>query len=568
MYKIAIVQLATIFAVFATCYCQFLCSCDLYRNVCETNCCCDNDCISIQHFSECKQEPAVVDSTLCTYKQVDYFMGLVVISTVSNGNFFCVQTANLDRSSYISKDCAAESCFADLLTPQYSYVDKTSAAEISASLTSYVIGDSISVEYNNGIAGSLSVPAPSGISNVCSEDGVVEFLRSSTTICTRTASSVNDICSSVNVRPETYYDGILVLPTPSSSELLNISLDLCTYYGANSTCPVPTYNTTTDTCYGAVSSVTYTILVNGSGFIQLISSAIALKTVQSTDLPLQQRFTVDFVTAETNDTSFEFSGMPGYIVGKPLRAAVFPTNSSASMNVDPSAGLSLIHPDSTGLCISSAGLQRLPLHFGQDQKSGCRFLLSSGQLCSSIQKTILFALEESTLLASGLQVYVGALGNSTPQASPESPGDYVPGFVPVITQDTTAQDETTTIDDGCNNLIVGSSYKVLYAKAGDLHDPQSVITGVQYVYETLNLKFPSFLSPASSYSLEITSSVSFIDTSTPSSPVYAQLQPITVDLGDDFFFPFTNHASRLHTTHKLFVFYTICAYFLVDYILN
>ena len=219
------------------------------------------------------------------------------------------------------------------------------------------------------------------------------------------------------------------------------------------------------------------------------------------------------------------------------------------MNINPNVGLSLIQPDSSGHCSLSSGQQRLPLLFGQDQRTGCKITISSGQLCTSIRKYILFALEGSTFLVSGLQVYVGALGNATTVQNTLDSTGYVPGFVPVIAQDVTSSEQVdgATIDNSCDNMVVGAHFKVLYSEVGELSNSQSVITGIHYTYETIkSLKYPSFLSTSTGYSIEIVSSVTYVDVSDPSKAVYAQLQPITIDLGDDFFFPFTNHAAHSH----------------------
>lgn len=190
---------------------QFLCGCDRQRGLCETDCCCDQDCPSTELFSRCQDSPRVDDSTLCSYQQVLYdpTTNQAVVTQVSNPNFFCVQTPNVDRSSYLPVDCAGDSTCLNT-APRYSYIDGTSTTAAS-SAASYAVGDPIAVEYSNDAAGSLSLPSSSGSSGFCQEPGsVASFLRSSVATCSRTAASLTELCvNTPGTQAQTYLNFVL-----------------------------------------------------------------------------------------------------------------------------------------------------------------------------------------------------------------------------------------------------------------------------------------------------------------------------------------------------------------------
>ncbi|GFR83871.1 tectonic-1-like [Elysia marginata] len=100
-------------------------------------------------------------------------------------------------------------------------------------------------------------------------------------------------------------------------------------------------------------------------------------------------------------------------------------------------------------------------------------------------------------------------------------------------------------------LSLGANIQILYANTGALANPQAKIIGVSYVYDAPQIILYQCTGalcqpgqPSLSRTVEISTSVTFIDVSDPPVGVEGQYPTVPARLPYDFFYPFTDAAPR------------------------
>jgi len=546
---------------------QIICSCDITKDVCDVNCCCDSDCSSSERltFDHCKSISYSPDKIFCKYEKLSYdqFNQPLLSTQFNNFSLRCLINANYDYMSFILPDCSTSECFVSS-SSSFSYDNSFKTNELKKENFSY--GDYILANFGTS-SGYFTVPT-SFINRQC-KNNPVKYLVDQTSTCTRSILSVVDSCTTYDfLQPSFYYENITISDvrlTLSSCILLNINVSCDSY---------PTLSE--GTCQGVVKTVQYTIISTQPGKITEIKYDIVLDSI-SEATNFEQKFIIKHIVYEENELvndnatelraisedlnyvegTIKFSGMPGYLYGKPLIGLTYSSNSSIELTGKPGVSLTLMKPDSTGSCISSLGENYLPLLFGIDTQTQCKLSFNSKSLCKALLDYILYVFEGSNLLGKKEPVYIAAYGNFTPSFDNVISEDVVPliksGVVPNY-------DESLSVVDGCPGMIVGAHYTVAFAKVGNQENPQIKIVGVKYSYQVLNtLNLPCFDTSCldKDHTIPLSMSVNFVDVSEEKTPVNAVLVPIVIPFPDDFLFPFFNKASTSFDRFYLTSFITL-----------
>ncbi|XP_042817457.1 tectonic-2 isoform X3 [Panthera tigris] len=184
-----------------------------------------------------------------------------------------------------------------------------------------------------------------------------------------------------------------------------------------------------------------------------------------------QRFTVKFLSYNSGDEK-EFSGNPGYQLGKPVRAL----NANRVNNV---TTLHLWQSAGRGLCTSATFK---PILFGENALSGCLLEVGTSENCTQLREN---AVE---LLDSLIQAtHVAMRGNS----NYNDPSD---GWVEIIRADApdtdTGADPSVSVNGICTDIPARLNVRILSSDAGAVEGiTQQEILGIETRLSLVNWQF-------------------------------------------------------------------------------
>ncbi|XP_060468075.2 tectonic-2 isoform X8 [Panthera onca] len=186
---------------------------------------------------------------------------------------------------------------------------------------------------------------------------------------------------------------------------------------------------------------------------------------------MTQRFTVKFLSYNSGDEK-EFSGNPGYQLGKPVRAL----NANRVNNV---TTLHLWQSAGRGLCTSATFK---PILFGENALSGCLLEVGTSENCTQLREN---AVE---LLDSLIQAtHVAMRGNS----NYNDPSD---GWVEIIRADApdtdTGADPSVSVNGICTDIPARLHVRILSSDAGAVEGiTQQEILGIETRLSLVNWQF-------------------------------------------------------------------------------
>ncbi|XP_043413315.1 tectonic-2 isoform X8 [Prionailurus bengalensis] len=186
---------------------------------------------------------------------------------------------------------------------------------------------------------------------------------------------------------------------------------------------------------------------------------------------MTQRFTVKFLSYNSGDEK-EFSGNPGYQLGKPVRAL----NANRVNNV---TTLHLWQSAGRGLCTSATFK---PILFGENALSGCLLEVGTSENCTQLREN---AVE---LLDSLIQAtHVAMRGNS----NYNDPSD---GWVEIIRADApdtdTGADPSVSVNGICTEIPARLNVRILSSDAGAVEGiTQQEILGIETRLSLVNWQF-------------------------------------------------------------------------------
>ncbi|XP_077604111.1 tectonic-2 isoform X1 [Crocuta crocuta] len=206
---------------------------------------------------------------------------------------------------------------------------------------------------------------------------------------------------------------------------------------------------------------------------------------------MTQRFTVKFLSYNSGDEK-EFSGNPGYQLGKPVRAL----NTNRVNNV---TSLHLWQPAGRGLCTSATFK---PILFGENALSGCLLEVGISENCTQLRENA------AELLDSLIQAtHVAMRGNS----DYNDPSD---GWLEIIRADApdSGADPSVSVNGICTDIPARLSVRILISDAGAVEGiTQQEILGIETRLSFVNWQFQCGLSCEDKADLfPVSASVQFI----------------------------------------------------------
>lgn len=542
------------------------CNCDLTRDVCDVNCCCDPDCSSNDRltFTTCTTSTTTSsDSRSCVTTGIIFTSNTPSYRTIIQNGLFCVYIDNnVARNYYEIPRQVQDNVTFNSLAFKYGKTLSSEAATPIAATSYYRVGDRLKAIYNDSVIGILSLPK-SLFSDVCDDRNPVRFYLNDVSQCNRYIKDLMQECSASSFLSATsYYQNIRVAKLPSAlntsgnvvsistNDLVNINVStsiLCIdeSTGFSSLCPYtlvpsPIYHRSNNSCSNVLKELTYNILTNGNlGIVQLsVTLTLSNLDIRKTNATyFRQKFSVSY-TNNANANIFRRSGNPGYVVDQPLLAGKVgidaANNQIISYSSESRGFLTVVSPTASGFCVSEQ-IDRTPIRFGKNIRSGCILSVTLNNLtnnCQLIREQILNA-----LIGTDNPTRVAMYGNS----AVENVSDWVTILRQNVPQ--TPSNELISSTGICPNVVMGIHIRVLWSYTGSLANPQAKVIGVSISYDDpRNLAYQCVGSSCESSSdvqkYEITTTVSFVDVSEKPASELRSPPRVEVKMPYDFFYPF------------------------------
>ncbi|CAM5162197.1 unnamed protein product [Eretmochelys imbricata] len=478
-----------------------LCVCDLSVAQCDVNCCCDPDCSASDFslFTTCSVHIVTGDSQLCTQEAAIYSINVAAhpperifkLVDQNNPSIFCIHATNYKQAlSFIPPEMPTSQNF-DSLLKQFEGV--TFSAESDVLLNTELDAQNFSdtnetARYEYGVPiqtadAFLRLPAPL-VSSQCSDANPAGFLVNQAVKCSRMINVGN--CNTTQALSMLFYTNSSILAVPKSSQLVNVTVQTITVQSLSGTRTLLNSsdvlllpkNLDNQVCINVVLGVSYSITYTDAGEITDAAVSFVLGTINTKMLPIQQSFEITFTQS---------------------------TNTHGQLTV--------LQSSSNQDCLAVEGV-RTPVLFGYNMISGCKLRITASTECQLLANIIL-----NVLKGQNFPEYVASFGNSQAQD--------VLDWVPIT--------HIQSSEQGLCQIPVSFEIEVKWTKYGSLMNPQAKIVNVSATVITTILAQTHF---GSERTIQIASSVTFIDVSTPAEPGYKAPPTIDAKLPFDFFFPF------------------------------
>ncbi|XP_053862433.1 tectonic-1 [Malaclemys terrapin pileata] len=511
-----------------------LCVCDLSVAQCDVNCCCDPDCSAADFslFTTCSVHIVTGDSQLCSQEAAIYSMDVAAhpperifkLVDQNNPSIFCIHATNYKQAlSFIPPEMPTSQNF-DSLLKQFEGVTFSAESDVLLNTESDAQNSSDANEtarYEYGVPvqtadAFLRLPAPL-VSSQCSDANPAGFLVNQAVKCSRMINVGN--CNTIQALSMLFYTNFSILAVPKSSQMVNVTVQTITIQSLSGTRSLlnssdvlllPMY-LDNQVCINVVLGVSYSITYTDAGEITAAAVSFVLGTINNTMLPIQQSFEITFT--QLNTKPVPLSGNPGYGIGLPLRAGFRPPGFGIIQSSNTYGQLTILQSSSNQDCLAGEGV-RTPVLFGYNTISGCKLRITASTECQLLANIIL-----NVLKGQNFPEYVASFGNSQAQD--------VLDWVPITLIQSSEQ--------GLCQIPVSFEIEVKWSKYGSLVNPQAKIVNVSATVITTLLAQTNF---GSERTIQIASSVTFIDVSTPAEPGYKAQPTIDAKLPFDFFFPF------------------------------
>ncbi|XP_052423776.1 tectonic-1 [Carassius gibelio] len=514
------------------------CLCDLQKGQCDRECCCDPDCSELALITDCTTETVSNEPRLCLQDSSVYTLGSTqeglssVPSTVQRDvdpDVSCIQSTKSEQGlSLPTPEVPTEENFDSVFGRFWGFFGRSS---VTNALQSPDMGNSSGYQYGEVIQTVnkteeqefFTFPASAGTAH-CLDANPAGFLKDQTSRCMRSFDLVQDCETLEALRLETYINFNIRSGKIQEAKVIGVEVAAITLQSLEGTqTPVdpadfasyiPVLLESGDICNNVVLQVKYTFKYSEAGEILNATASVLLGAIKSVMVPIQQEFQITFLQDILSTPGLQFSGNPGYVVGRPLVAGTR-TADGIVQSANPKGSLTILQNSGDQDCLSGS-FGRTPVLFGIDMVSGCTMKLSDGVNCSLVSEVILW-----TLKGQSFPDHVASFGNSLPQ----NLLDWV-------------QIQNQTIALGTQACSIPLSYhlEVKWTKYGTLVNPQAQIVSVMETILT-NTSSLALLTSANGL-LSVRSSVSFVDVSAPASPGFKVPPTIDAKLPFDFFFPF------------------------------
>ncbi|KAK5640330.1 hypothetical protein RI129_011141 [Pyrocoelia pectoralis] len=540
------------------------CTCNLHRQVCDLNCCCDKDC-SLEDkkvFSHCIHEININrDTSFCHYTDYVYVNNTPYQWEVNQNGLFCIVKTNLPTKRSVHTHQGITSFKQSQLQKR----DKRSWPDVEANMMdphftneSFVYGSDIWILKNKTLQ--KFELADSFMTNVCLIKSGIKYLQDFRSVCTQTDVSENN----AHLHIGTYFQNVSVISAPkflNVSEIMNCPKNVCLPIDVkecNENCSSLPSNTTTTcrfnstlnifNCRNVAQKIIYTFKHNGSNGFTAVELLLYLKDISyrpDAHFEFEQEFQANFFWHNSSlNYSQVLSGNPGYLIGKPvLIGTVNRTSSKIERAPDIFRENFLTFPTSrNSLCVLSEDLL-VASEFGYNMLLKCKLRKkietsnsTANNTCRQIQRTIFDYWPISSNVTAINKVF-GVFGNSNDTSdwvealSNKSPEEILNGTYGNFTSD-----NNTLI---CNNVTVTLKIDIFYARVSykSLLN-QNKIIGVTYSFGTLK-QFPFKIeSGYLDYEILIMEELMFYDVTSKQAEKFVDPPSFQIRLPYDFFYPF------------------------------
>ncbi|XP_045102927.1 tectonic-1-like [Portunus trituberculatus] len=577
------------------------CLCDLKVDVCDVNCCCDTDCSASDRlaFSHCLPRPSPTpEHRYCLQHKIVFSSTEEYKVEVDQGGLTCVLIDNLPHHAAHTPVKVARTLeeFEALQRrskafpwPETPLQRDSQDADTTPQDDRYNYGDSVWGYESDGVVVKMGLPTAI-IGSECQAQEDIQYLQDTRTACSRVLQGPKG-CHAPELSASTYLTLTVLSGAPTEPESVNTTEDLdnttttpptlentttippttpdtpaptpedtnktntieitpylCqTETNGEETCteveltdlPTPTY--TNSECTNTLHRLDYIFIHNGVEGMVEVRAMVRLGNTSVQGRLQRQEFSAKFVWEDSLDEEvFERSGRPGYVFGKPLLLGRVVENvteegevrSAISLDLDPTKWLTVLSPGSRGHCHS-----RTQVKFGIDMRSSCSLEVTQDDLgCDGLRSQIL-----GLLLGS----YLGDLGalriGSYGDANVVNVADWVPILVPVESRGISSDRRRTS---GCQSIIKSVHLEIFYSLQGALHNPQAKIIAVvlrlgpPQIFPMIQKASTTSSSFTSTFSLELFSTVAFVEVKNTPLPAYARPPSLDIKLPYDFFYPF------------------------------
>ncbi|CAN8022529.1 unnamed protein product [Ixodes persulcatus] len=504
------------------------CFCDLKRNSCDVECCCDSDCTEddAESFAFCVDRvPEAPDLRYCT-KRDAIFASRTLFEKRPVGDLLCVVVDNVRKKDVFGEPPAVSSP-ADVhkLVEETKHDWMAEGAEQTTKVR-FKAGDALLRLEDDGGVGEWRLPIQL-FSTACEATEAVTYLRDQAFECTRGVGVLDNWCTSdPALSAQTYYRGFAI--SSSADDRVQVLPALCSGNVCSDFPPSAHIASYTDDgeCRNVVSQVTYRIVHNGVHGIINITARYETTTLQNGATEFLQRFRTSYVwSSDGASPAAERSGNPGYLLGLPIPAECFKTNGTRCNQSEERTWL-LVPDARNGDCTTL--LRGEALKFGSNLRTGCLVRSAAFKNCTLLQKAVFDYLVGKSLSLT----HVATFGNS----SRLKVGEHVP----ILRENVPSNpaERAASADDvrTCKVEATGVHVFVLYARTEHADNPQNKIVSVLYRYGGMT-EVGLFHLPTSQW-LEVSFEATFIDVSRKAVQIFAPPPTLEAHLPEDFFYPF------------------------------
>ncbi|CAL4091035.1 unnamed protein product [Meganyctiphanes norvegica] len=575
------------------------CLCDLSIGLCDVNCCCDEDCSQEDRlvFSHCLERPqTVLDERYCFKEHIVFSNNTEYkVEVHSNGILCIVNDNNPHRTVYTTvKGVETLDEYEKLENNVKRYTwHPTFIHKGEISNETYKDGSSIWSVDDDGSFNSMSIPVWV-FDQECKATSELKYLRNTKSSCTHTLIELENSCNTIAALAQSSYTSFRVVANPNSllsknintndtlpssaelekrnetedyeislyienddflysDQLLPVTTFLCINENETEVCVeslIQEPEFSNGSCNNIVSSVKYIFIHNGTEGIIEVQAKIQLENISENETWMKQNFEIKFIWLEVENKSEIFirSGRPGYITGKQLILGHLIENETETgekllaieVSLDPNQWLTVLSPGQDGTCSG-----RSIVTFRDEVRSGCVIQVPFNDLlnqCDELQMKIMNLLLGPVLskVKDGL-LRVASFGDS----SVNNVEDWVPVLYPEDLVSSPLSGKTLG-DMKCSGMILSLHIEVAFAYQGSLANPQGKIVGLQVKYgspQDISYRCTDASCLRDSVyeqfqSLELVSSISFVDVTLPSEPLYSEPPTLDIKLPYDFFYPF------------------------------
>ncbi|XP_041032774.1 tectonic-3-like isoform X2 [Carcharodon carcharias] len=326
--------------------------------------------------------------------------------------------------------------------------------------------------------------------------GLSGYLQDHSSRCTRSVGDLNATCHMLPaLNAESYFNNFDLSSVPNIT--IQERVKIIPENGEDAYSPFVRDNK----CMNVVSEVTYRIKWKGAEGIVGASVNFVVIDVPLSTTKIQQTFHTFFVRGPANGTAKRRSGNPGYLRGKPILA----------FNGEAAASLTVLKSTGDGSC---SQLDRSPVLFQHQMRSGCFYRFSPGLTCSKLQTHI-----NLLLLGNNPPDSLGILGNASSR--------NLESLTRIINLMPEALNVTCETSCNLSNML---EMQILWAMLGPLANPQAALLGARFQYQRQDVQ-------CSTGRVSLKTSVTFIET-TRYPPAPRDQPTAEQKLPFDFFYPF------------------------------